>query len=177
MVEPKIIQFYKGNIKSISGYFFDDILKFSDLQLETKHDFIQSLFPLFEKGMADSYLLNKKAIKIFKENKKLKIKVLSSLLLMINFYGYEFIYKEKTPIDIKRIKPIKRILNNTIIGLYSSNNYLRITRIIKFLKLIDLDYYALLFMIGICKDLKSDKKFYKKAKNSIKFWKKEIFND
>lgn len=166
------IDFYKGNIKSKSGYYIDEIWKFTDLELETKHDFIQSLFPLKEKGMASSYLLTDEEIKKFKSI-NLKRKVLKSFLRMANFYGYEFSNQKNRLI---RTKPIKRQINNVLVGLYSQHNFLRITRIIKFLTLIDMKFYALIFLLAICRDINSnpDLKVMVERSGSIKFWRKEL---
>lgn len=170
------IDFYKGNIKSKSGYYIDQMWKFNDFELETKHDFIQSLFPLKEQGMADSYLLTDEEIYKFKNNLQLKKRVLKSFTLMMNFYGYSFDSKINNKTRLIRTKPIKRTINNYTIGLYSPHNFRRITRIIKFLKMIDLKFYAMIFLLALCRDLNvnSDLKLMVERSGSMKFWRKEL---
>lgn len=163
--------FYEGKIPSISGYDFEQILNFTDFQLETKHDFIQSLFPLQEPGVAKAYLLTNKDIKEFKTKPHLQQKVIKALTRMINFYGYDVNFVKG---EIKRVLPINRIEHGTMIGLMSTHNYLRITRIIKFLNKIDMKYYALIFMKGVCEDLKKYPHFASLAKSSLPYWKKAL---
>lgn len=163
------VKFYKHQIPSLSGYWLQDIWKWNKVTLEQKHDFIQSLFPLPTPGMAKAHLLTPQAIKAFRTDPELQENILRSLIVMLNFYGLKI---NDSGNDIVRITPTKQVVNGVTVGLYATHNYLRIARMLKFLRLIGQDYLAQLLFLGICHDLRADPKLRKKVnvQGSLKIW-------
>lgn len=141
-------------------------MKFDDYQLETKHDYIQSLFPLFTKGTADSDLLTERDLQKMKQSSIIHKNIIRAVNRMSSFYGYTI---DTDKMTIERIEKIDRKIKGVYIGLYSEHNYLRITRIIKFLRIMGYFDIACLFLFGVCQDLKNPK-FKNLAKGSLKFW-------
>ncbi len=90
---------------------------------------------------------------------------------MLNFYGLQI-----TPdgTDIIRIAPIKQTINGITVGLYSTHNFLRITRMLQFLRIIGQDYLAQLLFLGICHDLGNDLvlRMMVNKSGSLKIWMK-----
>jgi len=68
---------------------------------------------------------------------------------------------------------LKRDKDGKIIGLYSPHNYLRLTRIMTFLNLIDLHVLSALVFLCLCSAMSEDKEFYKKVLqyDSLQCWK------
>lgn len=140
----KAIQFY--NNEKVCEYTFDEVMAFSDEKLEACHDYIQWLFPLNEPSNynPDAPILSQEEIDIFKTNQELKAKMIQALSLMCNFWGFENkIFGEGIgfPLTINNINPkITRLLAPTY-----SHNLLRITRVLKSLKLLGLSDLAIYF--------------------------------
>lgn len=147
------LQFYQGKIPLKSDEetdFIDDIhknWKGNYQLLEKHHGYIQWLFPNREQGTSpySQPLTQFEA----KEIKKLKEKILKSYELILDFFGIELLENG----DLKRSKEYKERyenLNNF------EHNYLRITRILRFLGIMGLEDYKLklikFFMIEIFKE-------------------------
>jgi hypothetical protein len=163
------VKFYKHQIPTMSGYWLKDIWEWDKVTLEKKHDYIQSLFPSSTPGMAKAYLLTPQAVQAFKTDPKLQRNVLQSLIVMLNFYGLQITIDGT---DTVRIAPIKQVVNRVTVGLYATHNYLRIARMLKFLRLIGQDYLAQLLFLGICRDLRADPVLRKTVNSlgSLKVW-------
>lgn len=148
-----LIDFYNGialaNRKQ--GYLYDDIVfKWDDKKLDSEQDYIQFLFPLKTKSKnKNAPLLKPQDIKKFKKDPQLRKKVILATIRMLNLYGYD-----------ENIEPIE---SKKQLGLYSEHNYPRITRIMKFLHLIDLPLASMYFFIAICDALNRDKNLVKKV--------------
>ena len=148
-----IIDFYVNEKQSSNGYFFNDIVEnWNNHKLESKHDYIQYLFPLEEKSRynPNATILTKKDIEIFKTNKKIRKNVIRALQRMLHFYGIDhFVF------DGTRKHWMKK----------GDHNHLRLTRIMKFLQLIDMDILSIKLFITLCqinkkfKDVFTDETF------------------
>lgn len=110
-----IIDFYKGDGTDHAGRTLDDVLKLSDGEVEHGHDFIQWLFPLPEASnhFPDAPLLAQEDIEALSTDERLRWRVMSAATMMASFY-------DRSP---QWITP-------------NNHNFLRITRIIRFLTLI-----------------------------------------
>nr|QBK87813.1 MAG: opioid growth factor receptor [Marseillevirus LCMAC202] len=163
------VKFYNHQIPSLSGYWLKDIWTWDKVTLEQKHDFIQSLFPLWTPGVAKAYLLTPQAVNAFKSDPKLLQNVLHSLIIMLNFYGLQI-----TPdgTDVQRITPSYQVIDGITVGLYATHNYRRIARMLQFLRIIGQEYLAQLLFLGICRDLRADLKLRQlvNASGSLKVW-------
>ena len=134
----RLVDFYKNEYPNGSGYFIDEILNKSDSALENSHDFIQWLFPLKERSVMQPESappINDECVEIFK--KELQPKMLQVLKRMLDFYGLIERPAAFGVIEISRKPDFKP---HWITG--HNHNFLRITRILKSLRLMGLEYCA-----------------------------------
>ena len=160
----KIIQFYT-NLFQVDGYYLDDIIKWDDYNIESMPDFIQWLFP----NIKDLDInLSRKSIHQFKTDVSIRDNVIQVVIRMLLFYGF-VLDKEEI---IKQIKPIYRRDKGETVGLLSKRNYNRITRIMDFLNIIEMQYLSAIFFLLICTSMKTSKIFSKQVlKNEyLKHW-------
>ena len=133
-----IINFYMNTEPCNTGYMFNDIIKkWSNTKLESKHDYIQYLFPSTEKSKYNekATLLTEDDLEIFKQNKIIRKNVYLALQRMLRFYGIKnFVFNGKRQ---SWMKP-------------GDHNHLRLTRIIKFLQLIDMNVTSIRLFITLC---------------------------
>jgi hypothetical protein len=86
MSEAKSVQFYLGEPDS-KGRYLNDILKWSDEELEKTHDYIQWMFPLPEPSQFnhDAPVLNEFEIELFKSSAFLRKKLSESVVKFTSF--------------------------------------------------------------------------------------------
>lgn len=135
----KLIEFLKGTGKHPNGQTLDEILKWSDDQLEYSHDVIQWLFPLDEPSQCQPYspVLSSEDVKYIKTDSDIKNNLLKSLSRFIKFWSSDHWFTPR------------------------NHNYLRVTRVLKclglsgmkaqkdmFKVLVDLYYYNNSEVIG-----------------------------
>ena len=116
------VNFLTNNEPDFKNRFLNDIWNFSDEDIEYTHDFIQLLFPLNEKSSAISngiYLDSNEAILRIKANKLATENIVKSSKWFLSFLARNSHWKRK-----------------------HDHNYLRITRIIKSLRLLVSDQEA-----------------------------------
>lgn len=170
--ESKLIKFYinKYNANDKKNYSFNDIVKkWDDYKLETKHDFIQWLFPDETGGVnPKAPNLTNNDIEIFKTNSTIRSNVVSASLRMLLFYGFVLDNKD----IVKQIKPLNRRDKGRTIGLFSTHNYKRLTRIMKFLNIINMEFVSSVFYLALCRAMRSNRTFLKKVleNKSLKIW-------
>ena len=120
--DMNFVNFLTNNEPDFKNRFLKDIWNFSDEDIEYTHDFIQLLFPLNEKSSAISngiYLDSNEAILSIKANKLAKENIVKSSKWFLSFLARNSHWKRK-----------------------HDHNYLRITRIIKSLRLLVSDQEA-----------------------------------
>lgn len=169
----KIIDFYfnRRYANKKPDYYIKNILKWNDYKLEKNHDWVQWVFPLPEKSKynLNAPILDYFDIHLFKSTKILDKTIYTAFIRLLNFYGFTL-----DPITLlpKQYKSLYRKENGIIVGLYSSHNYLRITRIMRFFNLIGKEYLSLLFFLAMCQAINSDPKLNKKVvdSSSLKYW-------
>ena len=137
--DMNFVNFLTNNEPDFKNRFLKDIWNFSDEDIEYTHDFIQLLFPLNEKSSAISngiYLDSNEAILSIKANKLATENIVKSSKWFLSFLARNSHWKRK-----------------------HDHNYLRITRIIKSLRLLVSDQEANkfyeLFMQLVDENLKS----------------------
>jgi len=115
-MKNEIVLFYEGTISDTECRFLDDILKFSNLHLESVHNYIQFLFPNRDESAVNlsAPLLTDAIVAEFKARPELRAAVKRSLDTMIKFY------------DMDAKNPWWCTKNN--------HNYLRCTRILNTLR-------------------------------------------
>jgi hypothetical protein len=151
------IYFFQNKIRNIDGLTHNDILNYDNKKLEDKHNYIQYLFPLPVKSKynPDAPVINQIFINEAINNMEIRKNIIKSFLRMLNFYGYSYSVK---PFDIIDKGETKQWLTK------QNHNYLRITRILKFLMLVKMDLLAYKFVEQLCK-LNESGKIDKKSFN------------
>jgi hypothetical protein len=137
----RIVEFYKGASPDIEGRYIYDILNFDYEQLENIHNYIQWLFPLNKPSYfnKNAPILTKEEIIELRNNEIIKDNIIKSFKILLKFYGFSLNESENTPIIKKGNNfndRIKYWMTN------SNHNFQRITRILKFLKLMGMENYA-----------------------------------
>lgn len=141
--EGILISFYLGESCDDIGRTIKDIHSWDYDQLEDVHDYIQWLFPLTDRSNFNSSapLLDKPQIDRFRSDDRLKEQLLTSFEIMLNFYGFNY-DDSQGAIQISRSHQYAERKNNL---LKHPHNFLRITRILKSLRLLGLEKYAQAF--------------------------------
>lgn len=153
-----LILFYQGKIPANGkeGYYFNNIMNWTDYELERRHDFIQWLFPEASK-------LNSQTLKRFRKDRKLRKLIIRATLHMLLFYGYTIDVKNW---KVDQVKKLYRIDRGKVIGLYSTHNYKRLTRIMRFLVNVNMSELSALVFLSLCHAMQDDLKFRDKVKQS-----------
>jgi len=155
-----LLAFYKNEIRHPStGKYLYDIIHADDDFLEKCHDYIQWVFPndVESKFNPDAPLLDKEFLKEFVKDKGMQSR------------AYEMHTRFKTFLVSNKSRIFRQPRNH---------NHLRISRIIRFHKLVGSDASAQYFydlcveFVDKYADPKSDD--YKYIRQSVNFWKKEL---
>ncbi len=130
----RIIAFYRGKQPDSRGRYLHEIQRWSPERLESVHDYIQWLFPLPEPSAfnPEAPLLDASAIAEFRTHPELRESLRDSWLAMLQFYGLEAAGDEVRPAPEFRTRA-----GNWLTPL--NHNHLRITRILRSLRLLGLE--------------------------------------
>lgn len=161
----QIVDFYCSDGFTTSAYDFDEIMKFSNGQLEYNHNYIQWLFPLQEYSEYDSLspVLTNSDIEEISTDEIAKERLKKAFYKMLDFYG--FTYKDNI---IVKSPEFERKSHNWINKSGSTNhNYLRITRILRSLSLLGREDLSKAFYQALI-DLKDE---YNIPDRTWNFWK------
>ncbi|MEA5577639.1 opioid growth factor receptor-related protein [Anabaena sp. UHCC 0451] len=140
-----IVQFYSGKAADVRGRMLQDIWNQNHEWLEKTHDYIQWLFPLTERSRFNPHapILTDDDIQNFQNREDLRNNLLTSLKLMLVFYGLSCQESQDGKI---RIKIDQSFADRKKFWVHWGNhNHLRITRILKCLCLLGLEIYAQAF--------------------------------
>jgi hypothetical protein len=144
-VEDKthLLGFYAGTRHDDRGRFLREIHRWPDHKLEQTHDYIQWLFPLAERSgfNPEAPILDTKTIREFRSRLELRRNVQSSFRRMLAFYGMES--QEAGELRVTRSVSFAERSENWLTP--SNHNHLRITRILKSLRLLGLEAEAAAF--------------------------------
>lgn len=150
------IDFYSGEGQNWSGHYINEILDFSNEQLEVIHNYMQWIFPTMEKSKfnENAPVMTEEIVKTFKNNPKCKLNMIKCFRRMLNFYGLKW----EDKIVIKNIDYRERSYDWIYVH---PHNHMRITRILKSLKLFGFKEEHDAF-------LKILKEIYKENQNSLR---------
>lgn len=139
-----IIRFYAGQCPDSEGRMIDDILSWDYDRLEYMHDYIHWLFPLNEESWInpDAPVLNDIQIQEFHRNKQLKSQLVESFKIILGFYGFEYKQQKRSIIIDKSDDWNAR---KSVWLSRGNHNFLRITRILKSMRILGLQKQALAF--------------------------------
>lgn len=137
MPDTRILAFYSGAGPDSRGRLLREIQNWSDDKLERTHDYIQWLFPLDEPSgfNVEAPVLDANTIHEFGSRIELRRNFRVSFLRMLSFYGMELLHSH--PPKVVRAASFAERSRNWITP--SNHNHLRITRILKSLKLLGLE--------------------------------------
>ena len=138
-----IVDFYTGTSPDHRGRYLREILDSPDGELERVHDYIQWLFPLAERSgfNVNAPMLDGQTIREFHSRPDLQRNLRASFLRMLAFYGLEII--ESHPPLVRRAPFFKDRAGNWLKP--SNHNHLRVTRILKSLRILGLEREATAF--------------------------------
>ncbi|KAI0439145.1 hypothetical protein F4803DRAFT_64011 [Xylaria telfairii] len=173
----RLVKFFDPTAKGRDSYgrTLDEILEWSDNELERQHNYIQTVFPLPEESVFSfsAPVVDEETMLVFIQSSALKTNLLRSLKRMLEFYGFDAEDKEGLEFRLtitpkEDCKPgfsrwVKRI----------DHNHLRITRIIRSLRILGLegaakDFYDALLEVHKARGIISS--------NSIGFWTRALEN-
>ncbi|MEN6604083.1 MAG: opioid growth factor receptor-related protein [Bryobacteraceae bacterium] len=143
----RLLEFYSGRGRDDRGRLLREILAWPDDTLEDVHDYIQWLFPLTEPSAFNprAPLLDQAAIREFRRSDDLRRAVTASFERMLRFYGFEM-----APDLECEIHRAPNFAERAREWLYPMNhNHLRITRILKCLRLVGLEAQAAAFFAAL----------------------------
>ena len=170
---PFTVDFYDPQVKAKDGEnrTLDDILKFTDNELEYHHDFIQILFPLPERSPINprAPVINKETRDAFVQRQELRQQYFRSLVCIARFYGFditsETIANDKVAIFMKP-DPQRFDRNSKLWRTRFGHNHLRITRIIRSLRVLGMEDLA----HGFWQTLVNNDKTNSISERTFMFW-------
>lgn len=141
--DNSLLTFYSGLGPDDRGRFLHEIQNWPDEDLEITHDYIQWLFPLRERSAFNlrAPILDAKTIAAFRANPKLRTNFKASFIRILTFYGFTLL--EDPPVRVIPASSFPERAENWLTP--GNHNYLRITRILKSLRLLGLEQEALAF--------------------------------
>jgi hypothetical protein len=151
MYNIELIDFLKGERINKHGRTYQDILNFTDEELESVHNYIQWIFPIREMSenvMGSPYLDNEEEIQFLRNDVQVQENLLKALVRMQDFYRDNDFW----------LQP-------------NDHNHLRITRIIKSIKLLNTKENAKEFYDFIIDRVAN---FKPVSDESLNFWKNEF---
>ena len=130
-----LLAFYRDEIPNNKGVFLHDIWSYSDKQLESKHKYIQWMFPTDQKSLFNraAPVLRQPEIILLKNDTIVMKNFRTSLIKIFKFYGLSLLSDDSIIISIDfNLKAKNWITPN-------NHNYKRISRILRFLTLFRFD--------------------------------------
>jgi ADP-ribosylglycohydrolase len=146
-----LIDFLRGAGPDSYGRYHDDILKFSDEELENVHNYIQWLFPLREPSEAVSespFIENEETVQILRNDEAVQESMVTALVRMHRFY-------EQNDFWLRQ----------------GDHNHLRITRILKSITLLNTKENARDFYDFILRRVEMAKPV---TDESLEYWRKSL---
>ena len=141
MSDSALLRFYRGEGADHGGRYLEEILGWDDQQLEEVHDFIQWLFQLDEPSPVNPFapVVTAEDRRMFQTDKVLSSNVRRSFLRMLAFYGFRLV-EDNAGVRVERSENWPRRASSWLQP--SNHNYLRLTRIIKSLGLLNLSEHG-----------------------------------
>ncbi|KAL3428143.1 hypothetical protein PVAG01_01652 [Phlyctema vagabunda] len=184
-----IIAFYKGGTDDY-GRTLDQILAWSDRELEMCHNYIQRVFPLPEEsGVSWSApIITREVFDAFRADPKLRDQLHRSYKRLAEFYGFKIVKGKDIPpdsrseddADVKVIDPEQEYLITQPPEIFARNseswltpfdhNHLRITRIIRCLRVLGLEAEAKDFHQALWRCSRRPRKGKEVSQRTIGYW-------
>lgn len=163
-----IVSFYLEECPDSEGRMIEAIWGWGYDKLEFVHDYIQWLFPLLERSRFNDAapILNGQTIEAFGSDARLKGRLIISLRLMLGFYGFRLDEGESGEVRITKSHEYPARKSNWISK--GNHNYLRLTRIIKSLRLLGLGDHARALFQCLSEIYEEEKE--RIGQNTFSFW-------
>ncbi|MBD2388514.1 opioid growth factor receptor-related protein [Cylindrospermum sp. FACHB-282] len=144
-IDSPILQFYSKKSSDVRGRMIEQIWQQDHEWLEKTHDYIQWLFPLTEKSRFNPHapILTEEDIQAFRNREDLRTHLTKSLKLMLDFYGLSCSEMEGAKVEITLSQSFSQ--RKQVWVHWGNHNHMRITRILKCLRLLGLEIYAQAF--------------------------------
>ncbi|KAF7536288.1 hypothetical protein G7054_g4675 [Neopestalotiopsis clavispora] len=167
----RLVDFYHLKDSDRQGRTVEEILKWSDRELESCHDYIQTLFPLPEGSIfANAPVIDEETYLYWREHEDLKRNQRRAFDRMLAFYGLEWEQGENGPTgQIIEKEGAKANLTNWVVPI--DHNHLRLSRIIRSLRVLGLEDEAKAFhdaLDAVCE------KYGRVSQRSRMYWKRAL---
>ncbi|MCJ1246706.1 hypothetical protein MMC30_003915 [Trapelia coarctata] len=171
--QPPLVKFYDPAIAApdYQGRTLSAILAWNDRKLESSHDYIQVVFPLPE-GSAYTWsvpIIDKATFDAFRARPELRARLRESFIRILSFYGFELQQSNDSP-KVVRGPHFSNAARNWVRRF--DHNHLRITRIIRSLRVLGLEAEAAAFYDALREVYESYKGHI--GQKSMKFWTRAI---
>ncbi|HEV3255237.1 MAG TPA: opioid growth factor receptor-related protein [Gemmataceae bacterium] len=134
----RLVEFYRSEATDAEGRFLKDVWAWEDGELEAVHDFIQWLFPLPEPSRfnPDAPLLTEEDVAAFRSDPLLQANLRQSFVRMLAFLGLSVAE------DGGVVEGPHFTRRAVAVWSFPNHNWLRITRIMRSLRLLGLEAEA-----------------------------------
>jgi hypothetical protein len=132
----RVIAFHSGTGTDDRGRSIHDVHAFSMDELERNHDFIQWLFPLFERSSANpaAPVLDEHSAGVLRRDHAIRRRMRRSVEVMLDFYGFTL----ETDGERLLVRRAATFEERAAVWLTPGNhNFLRLTRILRSLSTLD----------------------------------------
>ena len=139
LVTTPCVDFYRGDTPNKADKYLEEILTWSNGALEVDHDWVQWVFPSNEVSMMnyDAPIMTQEESIIFQSDQGLKDRVKKSFVRFLDFLGLELIDDEVHVVPVSENNPNPQWWTQAF-----NHNMLRVTRILKCLRLTGNEHYA-----------------------------------
>lgn len=143
----QLTDFYTDEGTDSEGRTLAEIWEFTDEQLDAAHDYIQWLFPLAEESAfnPDAPLVTEEDRELFRANPRLWQSLRVSLAVFLRFMGLGITPPGQPAVVVRD----KRFGDREGLWKYPNHNWLRVTRVLKSLRLLGLEEEAQAFWKAI----------------------------
>lgn len=146
MAHLQLLEFYAGCGCDVEGRSLEEILSWSDAQLERVHDYIQWLFPTPRPSQFNPLapVLDRETAERFQSSDELQLQVLRATERMLAFFGLTLARCQVAPtVDLGPRYSARR----TVWQGNGNHNFLRISRMLESLANLGLGRYAVAFYL------------------------------
>ena len=171
--QPFLVRFYDPAIAApdTKGRTLATILAWDDSKLERSHDYIQVIFPLPERSAFgwSAPVVDRKTFETFRSRPELRAGLKDSLNRILRFYGFHLQETSEGP-KITRGSNFSKVAGNWVTRM--DHNHLRITRIIRSMRVLGLEPEARAFYAAL------DEVYHKYegriGQKSMEFWTRAV---
>ncbi|MCJ1371911.1 hypothetical protein MMC20_003131 [Loxospora ochrophaea] len=170
--QTNIVRFYDPDIQAMDslGRRLSTIIAWDDGKLESCHDWVQVVFPLPEPSMFSSaVVIDREAFNAFRARPELRSRMRKAFARFVDFLGFSFSVAVEGSVAIHASSKVRE--GNNIFQVPFNHNHLRITRVLRSLRVLGLDDEATEFWRILTQITHSSKSSHQSvSKKSIEYW-------